>query len=180
MLAGRGGYGLAMTTAPASAAAPGLAALARRPYRPRSLRFIRRQDIGDWRMKVYGIAAEAGRSVRPELVEATVDLARRVLPQPALGGERTGIGFVIAHDALAASIGIVYWWESVNELHQRSFIGPLDEPAKMERIVHPGAGCVYELGIIDFERRAWLADVLANPAGPDVESYLGRRVDADF
>lgn len=160
--------------------APGLAALAGRPYRPRSLRFIRRQDIGDWRMKVYGIAARLGEPARPALVEATVDLACRVLPTPALGEETTGIGFVIAHDAMAASIGIVYWWQSVNELHQRSFIGPLEEPEQMQRIVHPGAGCVYELGIVDFERRAWLADVLANPAGPDLDLYLDRRYDADF
>jgi hypothetical protein len=169
-----------MTLTASRTSAPGLAQLARRPYSPRSHRFIRRQDLGDWRMKVYGIAARPGHDARPELVEATVDLARQWLPQPALGGERTGIGFVIAHDAMAASIGIVYWWQSVNELHQRSFIGPLEDPKKMERIVHPGAGCVYELGIIDFERRAWLEDVLANPAGPDLERYLGRRYDADF
>ena len=159
---------------------PGIAVLARRPYRPRSLRFIRRQDIGEWRMKVYAIAADIDRGARPELVEATVDLARRVLPAPALGGERTGIGFVIAHDAAAASIGIVYWWQSVNELHQRSFIGPKDDPRKMEKIVDPGAGCVYELGIVDFERRAWLDDVLANPAGPDLDLYLGRRHNDDI
>ncbi len=158
----------------------GLAVLARRPYRPRSLRFIRRQDIGDWRMKVYAIAADIDKGARPELVEATVDLARRVLPEPALGEETTGIGFVIAHDAAAASIGIVYWWQSVNELHQRSFVGPLQDPGQMQPIVHPGAGCVYELGIVDFERRAWLDDVLANPAGPDLDLYLGRRYDAEF
>ena len=30
------------------------------------------------------------------------------------------------------------------------------------------------------ERRAWLEDVLANPAGPDLDLYLGRRFDADI
>lgn len=170
----------ATASRPEASATLGLDLLARRPYRPRSLRFIRRQDIGQWRMKVYGIAAKLGEPARPALVEATVDLARRVLPQPALGEETTGIGFVIAHDAAAASIGIVYWWQSVNELHQRSFIGPLEDPRQMQQIVHPGAGCVYELGIVDFERRAWLGDVLANPAGPDLDLYLGRRYDADF
>jgi hypothetical protein len=34
--------------------------------------------------------------------------------------------------------------------------------------------------VIDFERRAWLTDVLANPAGPDVERYLARRHDAEI
>lgn len=163
----------------ASKPVQGIDALAHRPYRPRHLRFLRRQDLGDWRMKVYGISM-LGRTTRPELVEATLDLARRVLPNPATGGERTGIGLVICHDALMASIGIVYWWQSVNELHQRSFVGPKDDPTKMAKIVDPGAGCVYELGIVDFERRAWLEDVLANPAGPDLDLYLGRRFDADI
>lgn len=169
----------AIASRPVSKPVQGIDALSHRPYRPRHLRFIRRQDLGDWRMKVYGISM-LGQTMRPELVEATLDLAREVLPQPATGDERTGIGFVVCHDALMASIGIVYWWQSVNEMHQRSFIGPKDDPKKTAKIVDPGAGCVYELGICDFERRAWLDDVLANPAGPDLERYLGRRFDADI
>jgi hypothetical protein len=38
---------------------------------------------------------------------------------------------------------------------------------------------VWELGAIDFERRAWLEDVLANPEGPDVERYLAREYNED-
>ena len=34
------------------------------------------------------------------------------------------------------------------------------------------AGCVWELAVVDFERRAWIEDVLANPDGPDLERYL--------
>jgi hypothetical protein len=34
--------------------------------------------------------------------------------------------------------------------------------------------CVWELEIIDFERRAWLEDVLK---GADVERYLSRRLE---
>jgi hypothetical protein len=168
-----------MTATASRLPAQGMEMLAQRPYRPRHLRFIRRQDIGDWRVKVYGISL-LGQTARPELVEATVDIARNVLPGDATGEERTGIGFVIVHDALTASIGIVYWWASVNELHQRMFVGPRHDPKQMAKLAEPGAGCVYELGIVDFERRAWLGDVLANPAGPDLDLYLGRRFDADI
>ena len=34
--------------------------------------------------------------------------------------------------------------------------------------------CVWELEVIDFERRAWLEDVLING---DVEAYLGRALE---
>jgi hypothetical protein len=148
------------------------------PYRPRPLRFIRQQQLGDWRIKVYGIATP-GREPRAELVEATVALAGAVLPQPALAEGRFGVGFVIAHDSATVSIGLVYWWQGFNELHQRAYTGPLDEPRALTPLTHPAAGCVWELGIIDFERRAWLEDVLANPAGPDIERYLQRQLNTD-
>ena len=152
--------------------------LAVRPYRPRHLRFIRRQKLGDWRVKVYGIAL-FGRTPRSELTEATVSLAARTLPQPAASDDRPGIGLAIAHDAATACFGLVYWWQSANELHQRLFVSPLDDPAAFTPIENPAAGCVWELGIIDFERRAWIEDVLANPAGPDIDRYLARELNAD-
>lgn len=152
--------------------------LAVRPYRPRHLRFIRREALGDWRIKVYGIAT-FGHQPRPELVASTLGLAGTVLPRPALGEGRYGAGFVIAHDAATVSLALIYWWQSQNELHQRVFFGPKDDPVGLQPYANPGAGCVWELGIIDFERRAWLEDVLMNPAGPDIERYLARETSAD-
>ena len=43
----------------------------------------------------------------------------------------------------------------------------------------PAAGCVWEMSVLDFERRAWIEDVLANPNGPDIDRYLTRRFNAD-
>jgi hypothetical protein len=37
------------------------------------------------------------------------------------------------------------------------------------------AGCVYELAIVEFERRAWIEDVIGNPDGPNLDLYLARR-----
>jgi len=155
-----------------------LADLAVRPYRPRYLRFIRREVLGEWRLKVYGIAT-FGNQPRAPLVASTLRLAGEVLPKPALGDGCYGVGFVIAHDAATVSLALVYWWQSQNELHQRVFFGPRDDPVGLKPYANPGAGCVWELGIIDFERRAWLEDVLMNPKGPDIERYMGRQVDAD-
>jgi hypothetical protein len=143
------------------------------PHRPRPLRFIRRQDLGDWRIKVYGIATP-GREPRGELVEATVSLAAKIVPP--IDEDRHGIGFVIAHDAATVGIALIYWWQSANELHQRVFTSPLDEPSALKPVADPAAGCVWELGIIDFERRAWLEDVLKRG---DIDLYLTRQYNAD-
>lgn len=159
--------------------ATGLADLAVRPYRPRPLRFLRQERAGEWRLKLYGIAMP-GQQVRPALVDATAALAAKVLPQPALGEGRYGTGFAIAQDAASACFGLVYWWQAQNELHGRAYGAPFDRPHDLQPIAQPDIGCVWVLGIIDFERRAWLEDVLANPAGADLDRYMGRRLDADL
>jgi hypothetical protein len=149
------------------------------PHRTRPIRFLRAERVGDWRLKIYTIATH-GQTVRPEFLAETLRRAPSVFPTPAHGGDRHGIGFVIAHDAVTAAIAIYYWWQGFNELHQRAHVGPRHDPAAMAPITHQPAGCVWELEVVDFERRAWLADVLANPEGPDVERYLGRHTSADI
>ena len=149
------------------------------PHQKRPSRFIRHQQLGDWRLKVYSITAP-GRAPHAGLIERTLALADTALPQPAFDTERYGIGFVIAHDAAALGISLVYWWECSNELHQRVFIGPRDDLDDFAPLTHQAAGCVWEIGVIDFERRAWIDDVLANPEGPDFDRYMTRRLDSDL
>jgi hypothetical protein len=148
------------------------------PYAPRHVRFVRREEHGGWRVKLYGIAL-AGREPDPEFLDATRDLAASVLPQPAIGDGRYGIGFATAHDAASAWIALVYWWQSENELHQRIYVSPKERPIAFEQVENQPAGCVWELAIVDFERRAWIEDVLANPGGPDLARYLSRTLAED-
>ena len=44
------------------------------PYKPRHVRFVRKEDVDGWRLKLYGIALN-GREPDPGFVEATRDLA---------------------------------------------------------------------------------------------------------
>lgn len=150
-----------------------LAAALEAPYEPRHVRFIRREDAAGWRIKLYGIALN-GKEPDPRFVEATRDLAASVLPQPPAADDRYGVGFATAHDATSLYIALVYWWQSENELHQRIYVSPKDGPIAFVPVENQPAGCVWELEIVDFERRAWIEDVLASPDGPDLDRYLGR------
>jgi hypothetical protein len=134
-------------------------------YQPRSIRYIGRQDLGDWRLKVYGIGTHAP-DARPEFVAATLDAARGALPE---GG---GAGFVIAHDANSAGLALVYWWANENEVHGRFFASSLDDPAGLAPVDGTGLACVWEMEVLDFERRAWLEHVLKND---DLDGYLAER-----
>ncbi len=96
-------------------------------YHPRLGRFVSEEALGDWRLKLYGLAA-------PEK------------------GVR-------------------------DELHQRVFVGRPDDLTQMRPVELTPTGCVWELGIVEFERRAWIEDVIGNEAGPDIARYMGRRFD---
>ena len=145
---------------------PQLAADLTRTYAPRLAELVSEERFGDWRLKLYGLADPA-KGVRPELLDATRELAARSLP-----GDGYGAAFAIAHDA-AYPIALVYWWQSINELHQRAYVG--EEIDALEIVELTPAGCVYELAIVEFERRAWIEDVIGNPDGPDLDRYLARR-----
>jgi hypothetical protein len=128
------------------------------PHEPRHLSFLGREG----RFKHYGIGTRAP-APRAELATA---LRERV---PA--GET---GFTIAHDARFAGLGLVYWWADENELHRAAYVSPLDDPGALAPLSDAGLACVWELEIIDFERRAWLHDVLI---GDDLDAYLERALD---
>ena len=65
-------------------------------YHQRRGGFVSEERVGDWRLKLYGLARpEQGR--RPELLATTRELAARSLP--ALDANRYGAAFAIAHDA---------------------------------------------------------------------------------
>ena len=93
---------------------------------------------------------------------------------PPVDDAHHGAAFAIAHDA-NFPIALIYWWQDENELHARIFAGA--EIDALEPAPETALGCVWELGIVEFERRAWIADVIGNPDGPDLAAYLGRRFD---
>jgi hypothetical protein len=151
-------------------------------YRPRAISFLKLHEAAGWRLKFYGITIEGG-PPRPELVTVAEALAPSILPSPAVhsgGGDphdidRYGVGFVILHDAKDYAFALFDWWAGENELHQRIYSSLPTRLGTMRPHPTPAIGCVWELAVIDFERRAWLEHVLARPEGPDIEAYLDDR-----
>jgi len=131
-------------------------------YDPRRIAFLGRQE----RVKHYGIALGYGEA-RPALVRAVRRAAAEAVPAGAPG-------FTIAHDAAAAALGIVYWWANGNEVHARYYFAPQDDPGALVPVHDTGMACVWELEVIDFERRAWLRDVLEDD---DLDAYLERALE---
>jgi hypothetical protein len=151
-------------------------------YHPRTIGFLKLHETAGWRLKFYGITT-TGAPPRPELVTVAEALAPSVLPSPAVhsGGDdpydidRYGVGYVILHEASDYAFAIFDWWAGENELRQRMYSSLPTRLGTMRPHPTPAIGCVWELAVSDFERRAWLRHVLARPEGPDIEGYLGER-----
>jgi hypothetical protein len=146
------------------------------PHCTRAIRFIALHEVGEWRIKLYGIAAE-GDLPRPELVEAAIAALEPTLPHD---DDRThGVGFAVAHDSGALCYVLIDWWAEQNEIHQRVLSAPPADLPALSPHPTPAIGCVWELAVTDFERRAWLEHVLAREGGPDLDAYLAARFEGE-
>jgi hypothetical protein len=142
------------------------------PYLPRAISFHELWETDGWQVKVYGIAY--GRPApRPELVAAAKRLAASSLPSVTDGVE--SVAFIGAHDARTGCFVFVDWWVNDNELQHRAFSGP--SPDGLAPIGPDDAmGCVWDLTVIDFERRAWYETVMRGETSDRLTDYLDRRL----
>lgn len=140
----------------------------------RPIRFQEIWEADGWRLKVYGIAYRRP-APRRELVVVAKRLALVALPQPPEAGNRYGVGFLGAHDARGGCYVFIDWWADENELHHHPFLGPSPEDLRPVR-PDESIACVWDLAVIDFERRAWLETVLKNSGAPDLDAYLSAQL----
>lgn len=148
------------------------------PYQPRRIELRSRIVLNDWTLKVYAITAP-GCDVDAALLEHALRVAESALPSPAVAPGRPGLGFVVVHATLGRTYVLACWWAEENEVHQRIFSAPAGHPDELAPHAGPAIGCVWELAVTDFERRAWLTHVLARPGGADHAAYLTQELSDD-
>ena len=147
------------------------------PYKPRSFRFIELLSIGDWRLKLYGIAWNA-ELPRPELLETAKKIATEQLKKEQMSNYR--VGFIGAHDGQNACFVFVDFWGNENELFHRVFLSRDNDPEKLAPAEPADSSvCVWDLHLQSFERAAWIKHVLRKPDAPDFDSYLGEQLRED-
>jgi len=147
------------------------------PYGKRPLRFLELWSCEGHRLKVYAILYRCDRP-HPDLLAAAKRVAARHLRDHPLAGRAHGVGILGVHDGRGENFVFLDRWADENELHHTVFVSPKDRPADLVPASPAHASvCVWDLEVQHFERDAWVECVLANPAGPDLEAYLARRLD---
>ena len=148
-------------------------ALAGVPYTPRKVRSLGLLQIDDWRVKVHGLSATPGGELEDAVHVGARKAAEEALPRPGTGGGRYGVGFVIAHRTPDAYSYVVGWWAYGCLLSTAAYSARFSDPAEIARCPARQAGCVWELAVVDHERRAWTRTMLGSKTEGDVEGYLG-------
>lgn len=135
-------------------------------YLPRRVTPLAPLKVGAIRLKVYGLSAfQDGPGA--ELVAAARALATAHLPR--LGIPDTA-GFIIVHAARPAQFVLIHVWQGV-DLRQLYFTSPLEDHTQFRPLGQGTVGCVWELGIVQYERNARVRTVLSR--GPEAQNdYL--------
>jgi hypothetical protein len=132
-------------------------------------------EVAGRHVKRYHID-QPDRRLEPEVVEAAYAYLPKLLPAP--DGTPAASWVVLHRGADTGAYLLAYSWFFDNVVQCRIAIAgqpaldcPDDDPAHFVPMDQPGVGCVWELGVLEHERRAWVRHVLA-PERPDLAGYL--------
>ncbi|MBC2883996.1 hypothetical protein H7Q97_01100 [Ochrobactrum sp. CM-21-5] len=148
-----------------SKAAPRISA-----YKPRAAWFDGLADCGPVTIKLSIIEADPANPV----TQATIGTARRQIAsaREALAGTpHLDAGFAILHQGEDGLWLLLHWWLEGGIATEILWQSELDEEVEFMPAQPMLMACVWELGIIDFERRAWMETAMS---GKSIADYLAR------
>jgi hypothetical protein len=135
-------------------------------YRPRSISFLGHEDVGDWRIKRYAIAA-ARPTPGDDVIDACREITTAALPDEP---DVYPAAFTIAHEGAKGCFFLLFWWVGENMLQHRMWLAASDAPAAAR--LSPELGpCVWDQAVVWHERNAWVRHVLADGAA-DLDAYI--------
>jgi hypothetical protein len=136
-------------------------------YAPRSAWFEGIIACGPAAIKLSVISVD---SVPP--AAKTVAAARNVIAAEGPALEATphiGAGFAILHRGEEANWLLLLWWTDGGTATRKLWRGDLDDGENFVPVDPLYMACVWELGVIDFERRAWMETAMS---GRPLSDYL--------
>lgn len=152
------------------------------PFRPRPVRFIELWHEHGWRFKAYTIS-RGGAVVGDELLGAARGIVRTLVAESATAAatHHYGVGFVGVHQGRGGNVVFVDWWCDENELRHHVFSSGPASPGTLRYETPAGlAGCVWDIGLVHFERQAWVRTALRAPGPAALDDYLAVRAEGDL
>ncbi len=160
--------------APPSVAAARPTAPALPEYRQRLFSPVGLWRRDQWRIKAYGITHDLARPETDVLDTGVAEAAQRHvlarLAEAETEGSHYSCGFAIIHQGLQANWLVFNWWAYGVICCEALARAPVDDPTKFEIYDGKAMACIWEMVVIEHEKRAWIDLVLKR--GGDLDSYL--------
>jgi hypothetical protein len=143
-------------------------------YRPRRAWFHDLVEVGPISLKINAIAAD-GRDIS---VETFAKAKRQILSvkDKMLQTPHQNAGFAILHEGEDGRWLLLHWWLEGGILGRKLWRADLGPDAAFMDADPLLFACVWELGLIEFERRAWMETAMSGKA---VSGYIGNRFSGD-
>ena len=139
-------------------------------YSPRAARFDGTVDCGPAVIKLNLIEADPEKPITASVLQAARMQIRTAAPQIA-ATRHLGVGFAILHKGDEGLWLLLHWWLEGGIATHILWRSDVDGEAKFVPAQPLLMACVWELGLIDFERRTWMETAMA---GKPVAEYLTR------
>lgn len=150
-------------------------------YKPRKIEFHHLETVNNWKIKVYSITFKNKFSADKVLANAIANLPKWLEGTKLLGLETYKIAFLIVHEGRDGVWTLLNWWIGENMLQSVTFYTSFDDENEFEETPQTGGmACVWELEIIDFERKMWIEYILKKVENPDFAGYLNQQLNGEF
>jgi hypothetical protein len=146
-------------------------------WAPRSVVRLGLWPAGPVELKAYAILADASHPLDSDLIEPARAVAEADGPAIAATDHR-GVGFAILHRDPESNWLLVHWWIAGGSCAERLYASPPGEAGRFAPVERPLMACVWELALIDHERRAYARTAMA--IGGTREAYLDDIFRPDF
>lgn len=144
-------------------------------YHRRRAMFRELVTVGPVAVKLSAIFAEG-----KKISEAVFEAAKGKIAEAKGEIERTphqGAGFAILHEGEEGRWLMLHWWVAGGIATQKLWRADLAPGTPFIEADPLLMACVWELGLIDFERRAWIDTVMS---GKTVSDYIERRFSGEY
>lgn len=151
-------------------------------YQPRAIRFLGLENIGDWTVKLYSISCKSEYASEEQIQAAKVRIPDWLHQAELTRYPHYKAATLIVHDGRDGCFAIISWWTGENMLQLFVYMADEEEPDQFHLISDKGiVSCVWEMGVLWFERNAWVKKVLMQPENPDaLNQYLHEQLNDDL
>lgn len=147
-------------------------------YKKRKIVYGDTAISGNWRVKVHLITYREKFGAVNVLQNAISNLPKWLEEFSRIDLPISMIGSLIVHEGKDGVWTLLSFWAGGNMLRTTTFYSPFTDESDFQLLERGSMACVWELAVIDHERRAWVKHVLMNCI-PDYAAYLNDTLTAD-